>query len=91
MACTCSPAAAFFYTVQTVGEEFPSMLRIVIVKKQLVHAVFADPECLSRIDLNFSIPDPGSKRFWIPDPVPHQRIKVLLTLLIFPFSKLREI
>ncbi len=25
-------------------------------------------------DPNFSIPDPGSKRFWIPDPNPHQRI-----------------
>jgi hypothetical protein len=26
------------------------------------------------LDLNFSIPDPGSKRFRIPDPDPHQRI-----------------
>jgi hypothetical protein len=31
----------------------------------------ADPGCLSRIRI-FSIPDPGSKRFRIPDP--HQRI-----------------
>jgi hypothetical protein len=31
----------------------------------------ADPGCLSRI--------PDSKRFWIPDPDPHQRIEGLLT------------
>ncbi len=30
-------------------------------------------ECLSRIRI-FSIPDPGSKRFRITDPHPHQRI-----------------
>ncbi len=35
----------------------------------------ADPGCLSGIlDLNFSFPDPGYKRFQIPDPDPHQRI-----------------
>ncbi len=30
-------------------------------------------------DPNFSILDPGSKRFRIPDPDPHKRIKVFLT------------
>jgi hypothetical protein len=40
----------------------------------------ANPGCLSRItDPNFSIQDPGSKRFWIPDPDRHQRINVYLT------------
>ena len=40
----------------------------------------ADPGCFTRItDPNFSIPDPGSKRFQIPDPHPHQRMSVFLT------------
>jgi hypothetical protein len=38
-----------------------------------------DQGCLFRIpDPNFSIPDPGSKRFQIPDQDPHKRILVLL-------------
>ncbi len=32
-----------------------------------------DPGCFIS-DSNFSIPDPGSKRFWIHDPDPHQII-----------------
>jgi hypothetical protein len=40
----------------------------------------ADPGCLSRIpDLNFFHPGSRVKRFWIPDPDPHQRIKVFVT------------
>ncbi len=35
--------------------------------------IVANPGCLSRIR-NFSIPDPGFKRFRIPDPDPPQRI-----------------
>ncbi len=43
-----------------------------IIYTVLISSV-ADPGCLSRIpDPNFSIQDPGSKKFWIPDP--HQRI-----------------
>ncbi len=48
----------------------------------------ADPGCLSRIKIFPSrIPDPGSKRYRIPDP--HQRIKVYLTQKIL--FKLLEI
>jgi hypothetical protein len=35
----------------------------------------------------FSFPDPGSKRFRIPDPNPHQRIKVFLTPKLFLNSR----
>jgi hypothetical protein len=41
----------------------------------------ADPKCLSRIpDPNFSIPDPGSKRFLIPNPDPHKKCLVFIAL-----------
>jgi hypothetical protein len=47
----------------------------------LVASSVADPGCLSRnLDPNFSIPDPGSKRFRIPDP--HHRIQVALKLFL---------
>ncbi len=38
-------------------------------------------------DPNFSLPDPGSKRFRIPDP--HQRIEVLLTQIVSKLSEIR--
>jgi hypothetical protein len=47
--------------------------------KKLAIGSIADPRCLSPIpDPNFSIPDPGSKRFRIPDPDQHRRIQVFL-------------
>jgi hypothetical protein len=48
--------------------------------------------CGSRMfvpDQNFSTPDPGSRRFRIPDQDPHQRIKAFLTQKIV--SELSEI
>jgi hypothetical protein len=38
-------------------------------------------------DPNFSIPNPGSKRFLIPDPHQHQRINVFLTKKLFLSSR----
>jgi hypothetical protein len=40
-------------------------------------------------DPKFSVPDPGSKGFLIPDPEPHQKISEFLTQKIV--SKLSEI
>jgi hypothetical protein len=34
-------------------------------------------------DPTFSIPDPGSRRFRIPDPDPHQRISVFKSNKLF--------
>ncbi len=48
----------------------------------------ADPGCLFRIpDLNFYIPDPGSKRFWIPDTDRHKKFEVSLAQTIFIISR----
>jgi hypothetical protein len=42
-------------------------------------------------DPNFSYPDPGSKRFRILDPDPHQRIKVFLNPKnCFKLSRIRS-
>jgi hypothetical protein len=47
------------------------------------------PGCLSRIRIFPSrIHDPGSKRFWISDPDPHQRIQLfLIQKIVFKLSK----
>jgi hypothetical protein len=59
----------------------------VVTKLFTFHFVFVYPE--SQIpDLNITIPDPGSKRFRIPDPDPHQRILVFFNPKIFLSSRI---
>ncbi len=46
----------------------------------------ADPECLSRIDPNFSIPDPGSKRYGFRIRIKELKFRFVNPKKLFPSS-----